>query len=452
MSANHLVLDLDSFTPIQCDEPLRSILGYRSEAEIFSDFSSVPHLHNMSFLRLYELGLQGRAGQVRLLNRQGRVAGTIRQVTVSSDRKSMMLDVEPNIAAKDSTSLHQLVSLQLDANMIITQVLAGDVEPRDLTGREFSRAIAPIGWSGRLDAIYRDRFRKADVCRLRHPTILTDGKLYRGQWLMEKLSVDAWKADFYSLETAATHANNRMLITLRGQRTEIAMDSGLLALAPVSMEFLPPRLEDYLLMVLPEDRSWVRRVLCCPYLPEEHQITYRIAGPDGVVQVLRHRLRVQRAGRGIQRIDSHLSVVSTEEMAMVSLKTMAIAFDLNAESSDQVCLPNFHRLGPNISRLRALLKADGFSDDITVARKKATNCSICDHTTGHSDMLVLSLDDMTLSRAQLHRLTHSDRSMFNIGSDSNWKSWFAELHAAGFHLSIGLGDQEQVTIGVFADN
>lgn len=67
-------------------------------------------------------------------------------------------------------------------------------------------------------------------------------------------------------------------------------------------------------------------------------------------------------------------------------------------------------------------------------------------------MLVLSLDDMTLSRAQLHRLTHSDRSMFNIGSDSNWKSWFAELHAAGFHLSIGLGDQEQVTIGVFADN
>ena len=93
-----------------------------------------------------------------------------------------------------------------------------------------------------------------------------------------------------------------------------------------------------------------------------------------------------------------------------------------------------------------------FSDDITISRTNAANCSICDHVTNRDDMLVLSLDVLRLSRAQLNRLVHFDKSMFDVGRDSSWKSWFAELHASGFHLSIGLGDQEQVTIGVFADD
>jgi len=459
MSANRLVIDLENFLPLQCDEQLRTALGYASDAEIRRDFLSSSHLQNLSFMQLYELGLRGTADKVRLLNRSGRVAGTIRQVSISSDRSRMTLDVEPSIQSQHSSSLRQIVSLRLDTNTVITRVLSGDVEHHDFVGREFSRAIAPIGWSGRLDAIYRSRLARTDVCRLIHPTVLPDGRLYIGQWLVEKVTPNSWKADFYSAEPEGDPAGYRMLVILRGQRTEIAMDSRLLSLMPIAMQALLPGVDDFLSAVLPEDRHWVRQILLHKELPAEHQMTFRVAGQDGVVQTLRQILIGIRQGRGIRRLDSHLHLVSPDEMALVSLHTIAIAFDLNIDrhlgreqSREPVKLPGFQRLGTYFARLKAMLKEDGYPDCITVNGLPSANCSICGHPSPPGNCLQIELDELRLSRRQLQQLVNSDKSMFDIGRSSHWKSWFSEMHAAGFHLSIGLGAGEQVTIGIFADD
>ncbi|MBL6688769.1 MAG: hypothetical protein ISP91_00080 [Pseudomonadales bacterium] len=455
MSANRLVIDLESFLPVQCDEQLRTALGYTSDAEIRREFLSSSHLQNLSFLQLYELGLRETTGHVRLLNRSGRVAGTILQVRINSDRSLMELDVVPSILPQDSPTLQQLVSLRLNRKLTITRVLSGEVEHRDFVGREFSRAIAPIGWAGRLNAAYSHRLAKTDMCRLSHPTVLPDGRLYLGQWLIEKVSPDFWKADLYSLESPEEAPGYRMLITLRGRRSEIAMDSRLLSLMPVSMEVLPPRLEDFFSAVLPEERPWVRKVLQHKELSAEHEMTYRVAGQDGVVQTLRQKVSSIRQGRGIYRLDSRLRVVPPEEMAMVSLNTIAIAFDLGVEqetAATPIMLPGFYRLGTFIARMKAMLKEDGHSDRVTLSIQPAATCSICNQQSQWAHYLQLELNELRLTRRQLQQLANSDKSMFSIGRSSHWKSWFSEIHASGFHLSIGLGTGEQVTIGFFADD
>lgn len=455
MSANRLVIDLENFLPLQCDDELRTALGYTSDAEIRREFLSSSHLQNLSFLQLCELGLRETTDQVRLLNRSGRVAGIIRQVHISSDRSRMELEVEPSIGSRGSPSLQQIISLRLDRKTTITRVLSGEVEHHDFVGRDFTRAIAPIGWSGRLGKVYRHRLAKSGLCRLSHPTVLPDGRVYIGQWLVEKVTPDAWKADFYALESAEEAPGYRMLITLRGRRTEIAMDSRLLSIMPLSMEVLPPRLEDFISAVLPEDRPWVRQVLLHKSLPAEHEMTYRVAGQDGVVQTLRQKLSSTRQGRGICRLDSRLRVVPADETARVSLNTIAIAFGLDVRqevAANPIMLPGFHRLGAFIARLKAMLKEDGNSDRVTVSRQATASCSICNQRSQQGHCLQLELEGLRLSRRQLQRLANSDKSIFKIGRSSPWKSWFSELHASGFHLSIGLGAGEQVTIGFFADD
>ncbi len=450
MSFSRLVINLDRFVPVHCDEPLRVLLGYSSDAELVASFASSSHLHNMSLMQLYELGLQGNTDPIRLLDRKGMVAGTIRQVSVNNDRSRMQLDIEPSIGARTAPTFRQLVSLRLDTNSVITKVLSGEVEPHDFVGRKFSRAIAPIGWSDRLEHVYRYRLQKQGVTRLKHATVFPDGRLYLGQWQIEKL-----KADFYTLEPVREEPGYRMLITLREHRAEVAMDSRLMALLPVSVETLPPGLEDYLAMVLPEDRQWVRQLLLQRDLPHDHSITYRVASQSGVVQTVRHILSNIHQGRGFSRIDSRIQTVSADAMARVSLMTIVIALNLASvsfEPAPVIHLPNFQRLGPFIIRLKALLKANGLSERIVARHGHMQNCSICGHPASAEAGLLLDLEGLRLSRSQLAKLLRSDRSMFGVGETSHWKPWFSELHAAGFHLSIGLGDNEQVTIGIFTDD
>ena len=454
MSSTRLIIDLDKFEPVECPAQLRSALGYHSDAEIRRQFSSWPHLQNMSFMRLYELGLQGQIKQVRLLNRKGRVVGTICGVVVNHDRSLMHLTVEPRISSRDSPALRQVVSLHVDAGGIITRVLSGDVDHHGFVGNEFSRVIAPPGWSGHLHRIYEYRRRKNDVTRLRHFTSFPGGRLYFGQWRLEKISGESFRADFHTPEPVEEEPDFQMRITLKGQRTEVATDSRFPAMIPMSLEVSPPRLEDYIAIILPEDRGWVRKVLCHDSLPVDHDITYRVADQNGVVQTLHHRISLSHASRCSRHLDSRLTLVTPEEIEMVAVNTLAMVFGLESrfpESAGMVHLPDFQRLCPYIVRLKALLEQAVPHQTISVSSHEANRCSICHQEPLPGSYPQLELQGLHLNRAQLGHLVSSDSSLFSIGQPSSWKSWISELHANGFHLSIGLGDRNQVTMGLFTD-
>ncbi len=445
-----LVITTDGFSPLHAAPELVASMGYPSHDEFTAGFATHLHFKNTSALRLFTNADPEAVLDITLLNLDGKPVGTVHSVTLNHDRRSMSLKISLQQQAAPKTAQRR-TTLDLDASWQVMDIQDAHGIFADIRGQRFPDAIAPPGWAKRIGSALQWLTGRGSTRSIVAPACDQAGLLVPASWVIAGRPGGSFRVDLY---TPADMPDSTGALTLellmRSQTTRLVYSRNLLDRIPLQAAQTPPGIDALLQIILPEDRQWVRKVLCHPALPDTHALTYRIAGPDGIVLPVKHALQTIYQKPAARRIHSTLKPVHEADLDWVEVSTIGLCFDLATVDSDQVLLRNFLSLQPFFERIRQLHADAVANPDLTASISRVGRCTFCKSTPAADQALQLKLGGMLMSRQQLHRLVSSEHSPLTVGDSSGWRALFLELHHRGYHMNIGLDGNDQVTINLFS--
>jgi hypothetical protein len=117
-----------------------------------------------------------------------------------------------------------------------------------------------------------------------------------------------------------------------------------------------------------------------------------------------------------------------------------------------ILFPQAQRLAPILKELKGCLREEGINSEIELTRAAFEPvCSLCGAGLFIPSSFALTFTGLSMARTGLEALLNEDRSLFNVGAQSPWKTMLRHLHSAGLHIVTGVSSNCSLVFTIGAE-